>query len=124
MPQTSNLPIVDPNDSIDLQVNELFDNYFTKKVQVDANVYDLTKSFFLNFTNGSQEATATLTSSFLIACEELDIFPQDMIQNFSKDNNAYTSVISFLNLSRSARSLIGFTRQLQPSTRTNRQIRL
>ena len=29
MPQTSNLPIVDPNDSIDLQVNEVFENDFT-----------------------------------------------------------------------------------------------
>ncbi len=124
MAQTSNLPITNPNESLDLQVNELFDNYFNQRVQVDANVYDLVKSFFFNFTNGSQEATATLTSSFLIACKELNIFPQDMIQNFSKDTNAYTSVISFLNLSRSARSLLGFTRQLEPSERIKRQIRI
>src|SRR6056300_437641 len=122
MAQTINLPLKDVRDDVDLRINEYFTDYFKNEIVIDALQYDIVKSFFMQRTNNNLEAAAALTSAVLVTCNELEVFPQDIITQF--DNlNLQQSITAFLNLSRTGNGLLGFSKNLQPSANTQRQIR-
>jgi hypothetical protein len=123
MAQTINLPLKDVRDDVDLRINEYFTDYFKNEIVIDALQYDIVKSFFMQRTNNNLEAAAALTSAVLVTCNELEVFPQDIITQF--DNlNLQQSITAFLNLSRTGNGLLGFSKNLQPSANTQRQIRV
>lgn len=123
MAQQSNLPLVNPNDDVDLRVNEYFEDYFSESLAFDTNQYDLVKSFFLEATNKNLEATAALTAAVLTTCRELDFYPQDVIENL-KAGNMQQTLTAFLNLSRRGSGLLGYSKQLLPPLNIRRQIRI
>ena len=123
MAQTINLPITDVRDDVDLRINEYFVDYFKTEITIDPAQYDLVKSFFLQRTNNNLEAASALTSAVLITCSELQVFPQDIITQF-ESSNLKNSITAFLNLSRTGNGLLGFSKNLRPSSNTQRQIRV
>jgi len=123
MAQTINLPITDVRDDVDLRINEYFADYFKTEITIDPAQYDLVKSFFLQRTNNNLEAASALTSAVLVTCYELKVFPQDIITQF-ESSNLKNSITAFLNLSRTGNGLLGFSKNLQPSSNTQRQIRV
>ena len=123
MAQTINLPITDVRDDVDLRINEYFADYFKTEIVIDPEQYDLVKSFFLQRTNNNLEAASALTSAVLVTCYELKVFPQDIITQF-ESSNLKNSITAFLNLSRTGNGLLGFSKNLQPSANTQRQIRV
>jgi len=123
MAQTINLPITDVRDDVDLRINEYFADYFKTEIAIDPAQYDLVKSFFLQRTNNNLEAASALTSAVLVTCYELKVFPQDIITQF-ESSNLKNSITAFLNLSRTGNGLLGFSKNLQPSSNTQRQIRV
>lgn len=123
MAQTINLPITDVRDDVDLRINEYFADYFKTEITIDPQQYDLVKAFFLQRTNNNLEAASALTSAVLVTCYELKVFPQDIITQF-ESSNLKNSITAFLNLSRTGNGLLGFSKNLQPSSNTQRQIRV
>ena len=123
MAQTINLPLTDVRDDVDLRINEYFTDYFKNEIVIDALQYDIVKSFFMQRTNNNLEAAAALTSAVLVTCNELKVFPQDIITQFD-NTNLQQSITAFLNLSRTGNGLLGFSKNLQPSANTQRQIRV
>ena len=123
MAQTINLPITDVRDDVDLRINEYFADYFKTEIAIDPAQYDVVKSFFLQRTNNNLEAASALTSAVLVTCYELKVFPQDIITQF-ESSNLKNSITAFLNLSRTGNGLLGFSKNLQPSSNTQRQIRV
>lgn len=123
MAQTINLPITDVRDDVDLRINEYFADYFKTEITIDPSQYDLVKAFFLQRTNNNLEAASALTSAVLVTCYELKVFPQDIITQF-ESSNLKNSITAFLNLSRTGNGLLGFSKNLQPSSNTQRQIRV
>jgi hypothetical protein len=123
MAQTINLPLTDVRDDVDLRINEYFKDYFKNEIVIDASQYDIVKSFFMQRTNNNLEAVAALTSAVLVTCSELEVFPQDIITQFD-NTNLQQSITAFLNLSRTGNGLLGFSKNLQPSANTQRQIRV
>jgi len=123
MAQTINLPLTDVRDDVDLRINEYFTDYFKNEIVIDASQYDIVKSFFMQRTNNNLEAAAALTSAVLVTCNELKVFPQDIITQFD-NTNLQQSITAFLNLSRTGNGLLGFSKNLQPSANTQRQIRV
>lgn len=123
MAQQSNLPLVNPNDDVDLRVNQYFEDFFKDEVAFESNQYDLVKSYFLEATNQNLEATAALTAAVLTTCQELDIFPQDIIENL-KAGAMEQTLTAFLNLSRRGSGLLGYSKQLVPPINVRRQIRV
>ena len=123
MAQNSNLPLTSPNDDVDLRVNTYFEEYFKKSIAFDNNAYDLVKAFFLERTSNNLEATAALTVSVMTTSYELDLFPQDVIENLKK-GDLTQSLTAFLNLTRKGNSLLGYSKQLAPPINIRRQIRI
>jgi len=123
MAQTINLPITDVRDDVDLRINEYFADYFKTEITIDPQQYELVKAFFLQRTNNNLEAASALTSAVLVTCYELKVFPQDIITQF-ESSNLKNSITAFLNLSRTGNGLLGFSKNLQPSSNTQRQIRV
>lgn len=123
MAQTINLPLTDVRDDVDLRINEYFKDYFKNEILIDASQYDIVKSFFMQRTNNNLEAAAALTSAVLVTCNELEVFPQDIITQFD-NTNLQQSITAFLNLSRTGNGLLGFSKNLQPSANIQRQIRV
>ena len=123
MAQTVNLPLTNVNDDVDLRVNEYFTDYYKNDVVIDPNQYDIVKSFFMERTNNNIEAAAALTSAVLNTCNEVKVFPQDIIAKFSQ-SNLQQSLTAFLNLSRSGNGLLGYSKNLVPPANIRRQIRV
>jgi hypothetical protein len=123
MAQTVNLPLTNVNDDVDLRVNEYFTDYYKNDVVIDPNQYDIVKSFFMERTNNNIEAAAALTSAVLNTCNELKVFPQDIIAKFSQ-SDLQQSLTAFLNLSRSGNGLLGYSKNLVPPANIRRQIRV
>ena len=121
MAQETNLPIVNPADNFDQRVQDYFTNYFTAPIKMTDQEYEAAKSFFLARTN-SEPAAAALTAATIQAANELDVFILDVLDEFSTTADLKSAVPTFLNMSRSGRSLLGYEANITPTENTSRQV--
>lgn len=121
MSQNTNLPLVDPADNIDQRVQDYFVNYFTQPIKMTDQEYSLAKSFFKARTN-NEEAAAALTAAVIQAANELNIYIVDIIKEFEQTGDLKSAIPTFLNLSRSSRSLLGYEANIQPNENITRQV--
>ena len=123
MAQESNLPIVNPADNFDQRVQDYFVNYFTAPIKMTDQEYEAAKSFFVARTN-NEAAAAALTAATIQAANELDLFILDVIRQFETTSDLKSAIPTFLNLSRSGRSLLGYETSITPNENTARQVSL
>ena len=121
MAQNTNLPIVNPADSFDQRVQDYFTNYFTAPIKMTDQEYEAAKSFFVARTN-SEQAAAALTAATVQAANELGLFIVDVIKEFESTADLKSAVPTFLNMSRSGRSLLGYEANITPNENTARQV--
>ena len=121
MAQTTNLPIVNPADSFDQRVQDYFTNYFTAPIKMTDQEYEAAKSFFVARTNNEQ-AAAALTAATVQAANELNLFIVDVIKEFESTADLKSAVPTFLNMSRSGRSLLGYEANITPNENIARQV--
>lgn len=121
MAQTTNLPIVNPADSFDQRVQDYFTNYFTAPIKMTDQEYEAAKSFFVARTNNEQ-AAAALTAATVQAANELGLFIVDVIKEFESTADLKSAVPTFLNMSRSGRSLLGYEANITPNENIARQV--
>jgi len=121
MAQETNLPIVNPADSFDQRVQDYFTNYFTAPVKMTDQEYEAAKSFFVARTNNEQ-AAAALTAATVQAANELGLFIVDVIKEFESTADLKSAVPTFLNMSRSGRSLLGYETNITPNENIARQV--
>lgn len=121
MAQNTNLPIVNPADSFDQRVQDYFTNYFTAPIKMTDQEYEAAKSFFVARTNNEQ-AAAALTAATIQAANELDLFILDVIAQFETTTDLKSAIPTFLNMSRSGRSLLGYEANITPNENTARQV--
>jgi len=121
MAQNTNLPIVNPADSFDQRVQDYFTNYFTAPIKMTDQEYEAAKSFFVARTNNEQ-AAAALTAATVQAANELNLFIVDVIKEFESTADLKSAVPTFLNMSRSGRSLLGYEANITPNENTARQV--
>ena len=121
MAQTTNLPIVNPADSFDQRVQDYFTNYFTAPIKMTDQEYEAAKSFFVARTNNEQ-AAAALTAATVQAANELGLFILDVIAQFETTTDLKSAIPTFLNMSRSGRSLLGYEANITPNENTARQV--
>ena len=121
MAQTTNLPIVNPADNFDQRVQDYFTNYFTAPIKMTDQEYEAAKSFFVARTN-SEQAAAALTAATVQAANELDLFILDVIAQFEQTTDLKSAIPTFLNMSRSGRSLLGYEANITPNENTARQV--
>ena len=121
MAQETNLPIVNPADSFDQRVQDYFTNYFTAPIKMTDQEYEAAKSFFVARTNNEQ-AAAALTAATIQAANELDLFILDVIAQFETTTDLKSAIPTFLNMSRSGRSLLGYEANITPNENTARQV--
>jgi hypothetical protein len=121
MAQETNLPIVNPADSFDQRVQDYFTNYFTAPIKMTDQEYEAAKSFFVARTN-SEQAAAALTAATIQAANELDLFILDVIAQFETTADLKSAIPTFLNMSRSGRSLLGYEANITPNENIARQV--
>ena len=121
MAQNTNLPIVNPADSFDQRVQDYFTNYFTAPIKMTDQEYEAAKSFFVARTNNEQ-AAAALTAATVQAANELNLFIVDVIKEFESTADLKSAVPTFLNMSRSGRSLLGYEANITPNENIARQV--
>jgi hypothetical protein len=121
MAQETNLPIVNPADSFDQRVQDYFTNYFTAPIKMTDQEYEAAKSFFVARTNNEQ-AAAALTAATVQAANELGLFIVDVIKEFESTADLKSAVPTFLNMSRSGRSLLGYEANITPNENIARQV--
>jgi len=121
MAQNTNLPIVNPADSFDQRVQDYFTNYFTAPIKMTDQEYEAAKSFFVARTNNEQ-AAAALTAATVQAANELGLFVVDVIKEFESTADLKSAVPTFLNMSRSGRSLLGYEANITPNENIARQV--
>jgi hypothetical protein len=121
MAQETNLPIVNPADNFDQRVQDYFTNYFTVPIKMTDQEYEAAKSFFVARTNNEQ-AAAALTAAVVQAANELDLFILDIIAQFETTTDLKSAIPTFLNMSRSGRSLLGYEANITPNENTARQV--
>jgi len=121
MAQTTNLPIVNPADSFDQRVQDYFTNYFTAPIKMTDQEYEAAKNFFVARTNNEQ-AAAALTAATVQAANELGLFIVDVIKEFESTADLKSAVPTFLNMSRSGRSLLGYEANITPNENIARQV--
>jgi len=121
MAQETNLPIVNPADSFDQRVQDYFANYFTAPIKMTDQEYEAAKSFFVARTN-SEQAAAALTAATVQAANELGLFIVDVIKEFESTADLKSAVPTFLNMSRSGRSLLGYEANITPNENIARQV--
>jgi secreted PhoX family phosphatase len=121
MAQNTNLPIVNPADSFDQRVQDYFTNYFTAPIRMTDQEYEAAKSFFVARTNNEQ-AAAALTAATVQAANELGLFIVDVIKEFESTTDLKSAVPTFLNMSRSGRSLLGYEANITPNENIARQV--
>ena len=121
MAQNTNLPIVNPADSFDQRVQDYFTNYFTAPVKMTDQEYEAAKSFFVARTDNEQ-AAAALTAATVQAANELGLFIVDVIKEFESTADLKSAVPTFLNMSRSGRSLLGYEANITPNENIARQV--
>jgi hypothetical protein len=121
MAQETNLPIVNPADSFDQRVQDYFTNYFTAPIKMTDQEYEAAKSFFVARTNNEQ-AAAALTAATVQAANELGLFIVDVIKEFESTADLKSAIPTFLNMSRSGRSLLGYEANITPNENIARQV--
>ena len=121
MAQETNLPIVNPADSFDQRVQDYFTNYFTAPIKMTDQEYEAAKNFFVARTNNEQ-AAAALTAATVQAANELGLFVVDVIKEFESTADLKSAVPTFLNMSRSGRSLLGYEANITPNENIARQV--
>ena len=121
MAQETNLPIVNPADNFDQRVQDYFTNYFTAPIKMTDQEYEAAKSFFVARTNNEQ-AAAALTAATIQAANELDLFMLDVIEEFKTTGDLKSAIPTFLNMSRSGRSLLGYEANITPNENIARQV--
>jgi len=121
MAQETNLPIVNPADNFDQRVQDYFTNYFTVPIKMTDQEYEAAKSFFVARTN-NQQAAAALTAATIQAANELDLFILDVIEEFKTTGDLKSAIPTFLNMSRSGRSLLGYEANITPNENIARQV--
>ena len=121
MAQNTNLPIVNPADSFDQRVQDYFTNYFTAPIKMTDQEYEAAKSFFVARTN-SEQAAAALTAATVQAANELGLFIVDVIKEFESTADLKSAIPTFLNMSRSGRSLLGYEANITPNENIARQV--
>ena len=121
MAQETNLPIVNPADNFDQRVQDYFTNYFTVPIKMTDQEYEAAKSFFVARTNNEQ-AAAALTAAVVQAANELDLFILDVIEEFKNTGDLKSAIPTFLNMSRSGRSLLGYEANITPNENIARQV--
>ena len=121
MAQNTNLPIVNPADSFDQRVQDYFTNYFTAPIKMTDQEYEAAKSFFVARTNNEQ-AAAALTAATVQAANELNLFIIDVIKEFEQTTDLKSAIPTFLNMSRSGRSLLGYEANITPNENIARQV--
>jgi hypothetical protein len=121
MAQETNLPIVNPADNFDQRVQDYFTNYFTVPIKMTDQEYEAAKSFFVARTN-NQQAAAALTAATIQAANELDLFILDVIEEFKNTGDLKSAIPTFLNMSRSGRSLLGYEANITPNENIARQV--
>ena len=121
MAQETNLPIVNPADNFDQRVQDYFTNYFTSPISMTDMEYEAAKSFFVARTNNEQ-AAAALTAATIQAANELDLFILDVIEEFKTTGDLKSAIPTFLNMSRSGRSLLGYEANITPNENIARQV--
>ncbi len=121
MAQETNLPIVNPADNFDQRVQDYFTNYFTAPIKMTDQEYEAAKSFFVARTN-NQQAAAALTAATIQAANELDLFILDVIEEFKTTGDLKSAIPTFLNMSRSGRSLLGYEANITPNENIARQV--
>ena len=121
MAQETNLPIVNPADNFDQRVQDYFTNYFTVPIKMTDQEYEAAKSFFVARTN-NQQAAAALTAATIQAANELDLFILDVIEEFKNTGDLKSAIPTFLNMSRSGRSLLGYEANITTNENIARQV--
>jgi hypothetical protein len=121
MAQETNLPIVNPADSFDQRVQDYFTNYFTAPVKMTDQEYEAAKAFFVARTN-NEAAAAALTAATVQAANELGLFIVDVIKEFESTADLKSAIPTFLNMSRSGRSLLGYEANITPNENIARQV--
>ena len=121
MAQETNLPIVNPADNFDQRVQDYFTNYFTAPINMSDQEYEAAKSFFVARTN-KEQAAAALTAATIQAANELDLFILDVIEEFKTTGDLKSAIPTFLNMSRSGRSLLGYEANITPNENIARQV--
>ena len=121
MAQNTNLPLVNPADSFDQRVQDYFVNYFTNPIKMTDQEYSAARSFFINRTS-SEEAAAALTAAVIQAANELNVYILDILKEFEQTEDLKSAIPTFLNLSRSTRSLLGYEVNVLPNENIARQV--
>jgi len=121
MAQETNLPTVNPADNFDQRVQAYFVNYFTAPIKMTDQEYEAAKSFFVARTN-NEAAAAALTAATIQAANELDLFILDVIEEFKTTGDLKSAIPTFLNMSRSGRSLLGYEANITPNENIARQV--
>ena len=121
MAQETNLPIVNPADNFDQRIQDYFTNYFTAPIKMTDQEYEAAKAFFIARTNNEQ-AAAALTAATIQSANELDLFILDVIAQFETTTDLKSAIPTFLNMSRSGRSLLGYEANITPNENTARQV--
>ena len=122
MSQDTNLPIINPNDNFDLQVQEYFANYCKTQPSISDAEYSRAKSFFLERTDGNEQAAAALTAAIIEAAITIDTYVNDVLDKFEKEQDLKKIIPLFLNLSRRGSSLLGYVNNITPSLVMNSQL--
>jgi hypothetical protein len=122
MSQDTNLPIINPTDNFDLQVQEYFANYFKTQPSISDAEYSRAKAFFLDMTDGNEQAAAALTAATIEAAITIDTYINDVIDKFEKEQDLKKVIPLFLNLSRCGSSLLGYVNNITPSPVMNSQL--
>lgn len=121
MAQDTNLPIVTPADNFDQRVQDYFTNYFTAPIKMTDQEYEAAKSFFVARTSNEQ-AAAALTAATIQVANELNLFILDVIKQFESTADLKSAIPTFLNMSRSGRSLLGYEANITPNENIARQV--
>jgi len=121
MAQETNLPLVNPQDNFDQRVQDYFNNYFSNTISMTDNEFEAAKAFFVARTNNT-DAAAALTAATIQAANELNVPILDILSEFENASDLKSAIPTFLNLSRSNTSLLGYEQNITPNENIARQV--
>ena len=121
MAQETNLPLVNPKDNFDQRVQDYFNNYFTNTISMTDNEFEAAKAFFVSRTSNT-DAAAALTAATIQAANELNVPILDILGEFENASDLKSAIPTFLNLSRSNTSLLGYEQNITPNENIARQV--